>query len=233
VSTLPAQDGHGHGTHCAGLACGPRTAASGRPAYGVADRAQLIVGRVLDDYNSGVDGDVIAGLEWAASRGADVIALCLSAMTAPDIPPSIVYEHIARQLLMRGQLVLAAAGEDDRRLSIGPVQHPANCNSIVALGMLGINGDPHSRSPGLAPGGDPIDLCAPGENIFSAALSPMHYTLRSGTSMATALTAGVAALWAGTDSKLRGLALWEKLTSSAVSLPNFRKAGLGLVQAPQ
>ena len=49
-------DGHGHGTHVAGTAVGPRVGDSARPGYGVAPDALLYVGKVLDDSGSGPRG---------------------------------------------------------------------------------------------------------------------------------------------------------------------------------
>ncbi|WP_324278014.1 S8 family serine peptidase [Blastococcus brunescens] len=50
-----AQDGHGHGTHCIGTSCGPRSPSTG-PRYGVAYEADVFVGKVLSDAGSGTDG---------------------------------------------------------------------------------------------------------------------------------------------------------------------------------
>src|SRR4051794_18965065 len=44
----PAQDGHGHGTHCVGISCGPKDPPGSR-RYGVAPLASIYVGKVLND----------------------------------------------------------------------------------------------------------------------------------------------------------------------------------------
>src|SRR3546814_13869790 len=46
------QDGNGHGTHCAGIACGPLKPEAA-PRYGVAGDALLYAGKVLSDEGSG------------------------------------------------------------------------------------------------------------------------------------------------------------------------------------
>lgn len=44
---------------------------------------------------------------------------------------------MARRALLRGTLIIAAAGNESRRPSlIRPVGHPANCPSIVAVAAL-------------------------------------------------------------------------------------------------
>ena len=56
------EDGHGHGTHCIGTACGPRTPGQ-PPRYGVAYDAHIHAGKVLSDRGSGSDQGILAGIE--------------------------------------------------------------------------------------------------------------------------------------------------------------------------
>src|SRR3954470_4330016 len=44
VAGEPPQDGHGHGTHCIGTSCGPRTPSTG-PRYGIAYEADIYAGK--------------------------------------------------------------------------------------------------------------------------------------------------------------------------------------------
>ena len=65
IADQEVQDGHGHGTHCAGTSCGILRPSSGQPRYGIAHGAQLHVGKVLSNSGSGSDRSVMGGLEWA------------------------------------------------------------------------------------------------------------------------------------------------------------------------
>src|SRR5262249_51594321 len=65
-------DMFGHGTHVASIITG-----NGATYRGVAPDAELLNGKVLDDTGSGADSSVIAGMEWAASRHADVVNMSL------------------------------------------------------------------------------------------------------------------------------------------------------------
>src|SRR5690606_32021335 len=58
------QDANGHGTHCAGIAAGPRDP-EGVGRYGVAGDAELFIGKVLSDSGGGADGNVLEGIDWA------------------------------------------------------------------------------------------------------------------------------------------------------------------------
>src|SRR4030095_12245763 len=48
----PVQDGHSHGTHCAGTAAGIKVPPGGQRRYGVAYGARLLVGKVLSKSGS-------------------------------------------------------------------------------------------------------------------------------------------------------------------------------------
>jgi subtilisin family serine protease len=52
VTGRSVDDGNGHGTSCAGVACGPQKPTQS-PRYGVAYGADLYIGKVLDDDAEG------------------------------------------------------------------------------------------------------------------------------------------------------------------------------------
>jgi subtilisin family serine protease len=68
-----AVDGHGHGTHVAGIATGtgeggPLATPRGKYA-GIAPDATLGVGKVLDDTGAGTNSDLLLAMLWAAAPG--------------------------------------------------------------------------------------------------------------------------------------------------------------------
>jgi subtilisin len=235
VAELPVDDANGHGTFCAGVACGPQQPRDA-PRYGIASAAELHVARVLGDDASGTDGDVLAGIDWAVGRGCAVISISLgSPVYLGDAYPE-VYEHVAARSLAAGSLLVAPAGNESQRPdTIAPVEHPANCPSIVAVGALdrSLEVAPFSNG-GLNPNGGEVSLVAPGIAIVSAAPRPDLYQVGSGTSMATPFVAGVAALLAEAHPEVRGAALRDLLLEAFRELPAPpRDVGAGLVQAPQ
>jgi len=235
VTGLPVDDGNGHGTFCAGVACGPQQP-SQPPRYGIAFGADLYIAKVLDDDAGGTDGNILAGIDWAVRNNCAVISMSLGSPVAVGDSYPHVYEQVAARALAAGSLLIAPAGNESQRPdTIAPVEHPANCPSILAIGAL----DPSFAvapfsNGGLNPDGGEVNLAAPGIAIFSAAPRPTLYQTASGTSMAAPYAAGIAALLAEANPTARGAALQALLLRSFVALvAPARDVGAGLVQAPQ
>jgi subtilisin family serine protease len=124
---LGATDGHGHGTHVAGIATGtgegtPLSSDNGRYA-GIAPDAELAVGKVLTDAGAGLNSDLLAALEWAAtpagtttcSIGAHIVNLSLGSESRPQrlntgSDVDLVSEMLNRLAVRYGTLFVAAAG---------------------------------------------------------------------------------------------------------------------------
>src|SRR6202030_330302 len=71
------QDGHSHGTHCIGTACGPKKPAGNVRRYGIAYGAIILVGKVLNNSGSGTQGGILNGINWAIHNSAVVISMSL------------------------------------------------------------------------------------------------------------------------------------------------------------
>lgn len=227
------QDGHGHGTHCIGTSCGPRTPAT-LPRYGVAHEARIHAGKVLSNRGSGADQGILAGIEWALKSRCRVVSMSLGAPVEAGQPFSRVFEAVGRRALKRGTLIVAAAGNESRRQNgvLKPVGHPANCPSILAVGAVDAQGAIAFFSCTSDPGRGQVDVAGPGVAVYSSWPMPQRYNTISGTSMATPHVAGVAALISQARG-FTGLDLWGELMQSARRLPlSSLDVGSGLVQAP-
>jgi subtilisin len=234
VEGVAVEDRNGHGTFCAGVACGPATP-HGAPRYGVASGAHLVIARVLNDRAIGTDGDVIAGIEWAVRQRCAVICLSLGTPVPHGNSHSRVYERVAARALAAGSLIVAPAGNESQRPDlIAPVDHPANCPSVTAVGALQRSLTPAPFSNGAVNAEGEVDLAAPGLAVLSAAPRPDLYQMGSGTSMATLYVAGIAALFAESCPSVRGAALRRELRRACRPLASpARDTGVGLVQAPR
>jgi subtilisin family serine protease len=227
------QDGHGHGTHCIGTACGPGRPQS-LPRYGVACEADIFAGKVLSNRGSGGDTGILAGIQWAIDNQCTVVSMSLGAAVQVGQSFSQVFEHVGRRALMQGTLIIAAAGNESQRPQrISPVSHPANCPLIMAVGAIDRKLKVARFScGGLNPQGGQVDIAGPGVDIRSSWPRPSLYNTISGTSMATPHVAGIAALFAEADESFRARVLMSMLTQYArrLSAP-ARDVGAGLAQA--
>ncbi len=215
----PVQDLHGHGTHCTGTAEGPRAPASSTPRYGIAFASQVFVGKVLTNSGNGTQAGVLAGMNWAIANRCEVISMSLGAQIG--VQPS--YTNAGNAALRAGLLIIAAAGN-----AASSTGAPANSPSIMSVASLDQNLRPSSFS-----NHGKIEIAAPGRDVFSSWPMPVRYKIISGTSMACPHVAGCAALWAQSNARLRGQALWRQLQTAARRLPYPpSKVGAGLVQAP-
>lgn len=233
IAGQAVQDGHGHGTHCIGTACGPRDPDTG-PGYGVAYESDIYAGKVLSDEGSGDDGGILAGISWAIANGCRIVSMSLGADIEPGTPHSRVYERIARRAMGRGTLIIAAAGNASNRPgTVAPVGHPANCPSIMAVGAVDSARQTAYFSSGSVDPGGQVDVAGPGVDVYSSWPMPKRYHTISGTSMACPHAAGVTALLAHRYPQADPWELWARLGQSArrLDLPST-DVGAGLVQAP-
>jgi subtilisin family serine protease len=213
------QDGHGHGTHIAGTACGIRAPPGTIPRYGIAYGSNIFIGKVLNNSGGGTTATVLAGMNWAIANRCEVISMSLGAQA----PVQTAYTNAGKAALDKGLLMIAAAGN-----AASNTGSPANSPTIMSVASLDKNLTPSSFS-----NYGKIEIAAPGRDVLSAAPRPRITAIMSGTSMACPHVAGCAALWAQTSPTLRGMNLWRKLQSSARKLPlPASKVGAGLVQAP-
>jgi subtilisin len=226
IAGQSAQDGNGHGTHCTGTACGPRTPPGLIPRYGVASLARIHIGKVLSNGGSGTSASVLAGMNWAVANRCEVISMSLSGGGGPFT----YYTEAGARALGAGCLIIAAAGNDSQRPGlVRPTGAPANSPSIMAVAALEPN-------LGLAPYSNrgSIDIAGPGSSVYSAWPMPQRYRTISGTSMATPHVAGCAALLAQSSPAWRGAALRMQLRAMARPLGLLPvDVGNGLVQARQ
>ncbi len=211
-------DGNGHGTHVAGIAAG--TTDNGTGIAGVSN-AQLLGVKVLSDSGSGTWSDVAQGVRWAADNGADILNLSLGPPGCTDSVSNTVADAI-RYAHDQGSLVVAAAGNDSCA-----IDGPALVDESVAVTALDQSGGIASFSNR----GPNADVIAPGVSVLSSYPGDNYRNLR-GTSMASPVVAGVAALALSSDSSLGPDALKRRVKDGAVDIGlSDEKQGAGRVDA--
>ena len=189
-------DRFGHGTHVAATVTG-----DGK-YKGVAPDAAVLNGKVLDDFGGGTESGIIAGMEWAAAEGADVVNMSLGSFFPSDgqDPMSLAVNRITADT---GALFVVSAGNSGpSEQSIGS---PAAADAALTVGAVDRSdalAEFSSRGPRPKNGAIKPDITAPGVDIVAAKaangvigdpVGDKHVAL-SGTSMAAPHVAGAAAI---------------------------------------
>ncbi|WP_086167329.1 S8 family peptidase [Streptomyces pharetrae] len=216
-----AGDKFGHGTHVASIAAGTG-AKSGGKYKGVAPGADILNGKVLDDSGYGDDSGILAGMEWAAEQGADVINMSLGGPDSPEIDP--LEAAVNKLSADKGVLFAIAAGNS------GPesVGSPGTADAALTVGAVDDKDELagfSSTGPRLGDGAIKPDVTAPGVDITAASAKgsviaqevgekPAGYLTISGTSMATPHVAGAAAILKQQHPDWTGARIKAALTAS-------------------
>ncbi|MFD8077276.1 S8 family serine peptidase [Streptomyces sp. NPDC059718] len=227
-------DRSGHGTHTASTVAGTG-AASGGKERGVAPGADLIVGKVLGDDNTGYNSGIIAGMEWAArTEHAKVINMSLGSGSwhTQDDPMSQAVNMLSAET---GALFVIAAGNEGT--SPYSVSAPGTAEAALTVGAVDSSDVLYSRSgagPRLGDDGLKPDLTAPGVDVLAANSQQVpgaegYYRTDSGTSMAAPHVAGAAVLLAQKHPKWTGRQIKDALMSTSAVTPDYTpyQAGTG------
>lgn len=214
----PSKDTHGHGTHVAGLICGNKV--------GIAPEANVINGLMLPN-GSGKLSDFILAMEWSAAQK-EVSIINMSAGIRGFVEGM---EDVVEDLLAVGVLPVIATGNE----GIGRTRSPGNYNPVLSVGASDKNGNiPSFSSSGTHIVNSSIynvpDLVAPGKDITSCVPGGIFET-KDGTSMATPIVSGVAALIKEKNPKITVLDLQDLLLDTCKDLQaDPVRQGAGLIQ---
>jgi subtilisin family serine protease len=230
----------GHGTHVASIVAGTGAKSDGR-FRGVASGTRILDGKILDDNGWGLESSIVAGMEWAAEQGADVVNMSLGGGDTEGIDP--LEEAVDTLSAEHGTLFVIAAGNSGP--DAGSVGSPGSADAALTVGAVDRDdqlADFSSRGPRIGDGGIKPDITAPGVEIVAALHSegtigePVvdGYTPLSGTSMATPHVSGTAALLAQRHPDWTGARLKAALTASARPNPALTpfEQGSGRVDVP-
>lgn len=249
-------DDNGHGTHCVGDAAGNGFSSDGK-YRGPAPEAGVIGVKVLDKMGSGSLSTIVSGIQWCIDNKEehqiDVISLSLGA-TADESDCNDPLVQAVEAAWESGIVVCVAAGNS------GPDQRtiatPGISSRVVTVGAIDDQNTIErsddeiapfsSRGPACGVEAKP-DLLAPGVNIISlrapgsfldktnkASLVENNYFSLSGTSMATPICAGVAALVLQAYPEYTPDQVKQQLLQSAsdLGLPPYDQ-GLGYLDAEE
>jgi hypothetical protein len=225
-------DDNGHGTHVAGI-----VAADGAAIKGVAPKAKLYAFKVLGANGGGREDDIIAAIERTVDPNndgnindrLDIVNMSLGSDDGdPDDAASAAVDNATKlgvtfviaagnsgepdhisgkegNYFYSGMETIGSPGTSRLAITVGAV------DSVQSLAYFSSKG-PVSRTYEIKP-----DVVAPGVNIRS--LFPGNgYQIESGTSMASPMIAGVAALLRSKDPSLTPAQIKSKIVNSSIDM---------------
>jgi len=175
-------DAEDHGTHCAGIAAGVTNNLIG--IAGASHTSKIMTCKIFPYLSDVAAANAII---YAADNGADVISNSWGGGGSSNTLQSAILH--ARNT--KGSIVLFASGNDGDSAP----HYPGANTGVICVGASNSSDGRASFSNY----GSWVDMCAPGTNIWSCTdpANPAHnsqYQAWDGTSMATPLAAGIAAL---------------------------------------
>lgn len=222
-----SDDPNGHGTHVASTIAGTGAASDGTHR-GVADGADLLVGKVLGADGWGQDSWIIEAMEWAG-QNAPIVSMSLGS-PQPSDGKDLMSESLNRIAEETGSLFIVAAGNNGAPETIGSPGSAAQAFTVGSVddpsGRLSYfsSQGPLSRSGALKP-----DVTGPGNDVTAARSADSGgegaYVSMSGTSMATPHVAGAAAILLGANPDYTTSHLKAALASTAVDAGNTSYQG--------
>lgn len=190
-----------HGTHVSGIIAAARN--NGIGIDGIADNVQILSVRAVPDGDE-YDKDIAIAIRYAVDNGAKVINMSFGKPYSPEkywVDSAFVYAQ------QHDVLLVHAAGNESQNIDSMPNFPNGDlifCPGKKATNLItvGASGDPHIGGKGeeqLAAsfsnyGKNTVDVFAPGVKIYSTVPKSSKYAYLNGTSMASPVVAGIAAL---------------------------------------
>lgn len=199
-------DDNGHGTHVAGIIAAKSNNNMGISGISANNKIKIIPIKCINQFEDGYyskNEDIANAIKWAVNQGADIINLSLG-----GFPSSDLVKNNIRYALRMGCLVVAAAGNSSHPEKRGFVEYPAALPEVLSVGSLDEENNLSYFSsyktdndyPEKPEGHRGVDIVAPGSKIYStfdhsdSGKYNNGYCYLTGTSMATPIVTGVAAL---------------------------------------
>jgi len=207
----------GHGSHVAGII----TADGIDPrSKGVAPQAEIIAGKILDSRGNGNWDYLVDAIYWAVDNyKPDIINISIGGGSYSSFCDN---SSQTNQLLLRafqyaknnGALPIVSAGNTSGR----GVSMPGCISEAFTVGAV----DSSDRIANFSGQGATVDIVAPGVGIYSSLLGN-NYGTKQGTSMATPVVSGVAALIKSAHPEYNAYDLEKALTATVRDLGSSGK----------
>lgn len=197
-------DDNGHGTHVAGIIASNGFSSNGKYS-GVAPSANILAIKALDESGSGNTSDIVSAIDWVVKTKEQYNTKILNLSLGSPANNSINSDPLVRAVeaaIKSGLTVIVAAGNSGP--SAKTILSPGNSPNVITVGAVDDKRTPDTSDDSIAnfssrgptkEGLRKPDVVAPGVSIMSLSnKSSDGYITSSGTSMATPLVSGSAAL---------------------------------------
>lgn len=214
-------DGHGHGTHCAGVIGASH---NDEGIAGVMANVKILPIKFLTDRGSGTLEAAVKSIDYAMTRGVHI----MSNSWGGGGFSQALFDSI-KKAQDQGIIFVAAAGNERNNNDQRP-SYPATykLDNIISVGALDAKGKKASFSNW---GKKTVHVFAPGVNIYST-VQKDKYKSMSGTSMACPHVAGVAGLLLANEPNLNFSEVKSRLMNTSVGSEDLNnKAASGYVDA--
>jgi subtilisin family serine protease len=204
-------DDNGHGTHCAGI-----IGAEGGNDIGIAGvnwKIQIMPLKFMNAGGFGTTKDAIEAINYVIDRKKHGVNVRVISASWGSTQKSRALDDVIQKAYQEGILFVAASGNSSTNNDRSP-HYPSSYNNVISVAALDRNDQLASFSNY---GPKSVQIAAPGKDILSTWLGD-DYEEHSGTSMATPVVAGVAALVVANQPRISVNDLREKLLASVDKL---------------
>ncbi|SDM28370.1 S8 family peptidase [Siphonobacter aquaeclarae] len=205
-----------HGTHVAGIIGADRTNSLG--VKGVADNVRIMVVRAVPDGDER-DKDVANAIRYAVDNGAQILNMSFGKAYSPQ---KEAVDEAVKYAEKKGVLLVHAAGNESKNTDEEPnfpnrkFKKGGEPNNWIEVGA--ISWEPNKVASFSNYGKKGVDLFSPGVALYSTVPGSKYEEL-DGTSMASPVVAGVAALVKSYFPKITAAQLKDLLIQSTVKFP--------------
>lgn len=234
-----------HGTHVSGILAGSGRLSNGVYA-GMAPRAEILMGKVLDNEGNGSVDNVVEGIDWLLNvykkMGVRIVNISVGTQPGVEAEQEKRLLDVVEKLWDAGMVVVVSAGNYGP--GEGTIAVPGTSRKVITVGALAerrtVMRRADARQEWDYSGNGPTESCVvkpdlvvPGTNIQSCNGDytnrwPRPYTIKSGTSMATPIVSGAIACLLSKCPDMTNVEVKLKLRQSCVRT-EYAQQGWGIL----